>query len=175
MLRRIRCLPRILTLAAAFLLAVSSSAMAQSERRGASFDLFGAYVRLIDTSPGDDADTEAYGLRGGYRFTNVWAVEASLSKLNEDVDLFFGDLSLKAYVLHADRFEVYALAGPGKFRVEEGTFRADEDTAHAGIGAEIRLGERAVVRPEVRGRWFTDELKFDDGIVDYSLGVGWRF
>lgn len=175
MFRRIRSFSRIFTLGVAFLIAISSSALAQSEKRGASFDLFGAYVRLIDSGPDGDASTEAYGLRGGYRFTNTWAVEASLSKLNEDVDLFFGDLSLKAYVMHSDRFEIYALAGPGKLRIEEGIFEEDEDTAHAGIGAEISLGERAYVRPEVRGRWFTDDLKFEDGIVDYSLGFGWHF
>jgi hypothetical protein len=164
---------RILALAGAAFLAVSSSAFAQSEQSGATFDLFGAYVRAIDSD--GDSDTESYGIRGGYRFTRTWAVEASLSKLNEDVDLYFGDLSLKAYVMHSDRFEIYALAGAGKLRIEEGIFEEDEDTAHAGIGAEISLGERAVLRPEVRGRWFTDDLKFDDGIVDYSLGVGWRF
>jgi hypothetical protein len=165
MIRRI-----LISLAA--LAAVASVASAQDDNRGGSLDLFGAYVRPIDS---DSEDTEAYGVRGGYRFNNVLAVEASLSKLNEDVDLYFGDLSLKAYVMHSDRFEVYALAGPGRFRIEEGIFEEDEDTVHAGIGAEIALGERAVLRPEVRGRWLTDEIKFDEGLVDYSLGFGWRF
>jgi hypothetical protein len=175
MFRRIRGFSRILTLAVAFLIAVSSSAFAQSERRGGSFDLFGAYVRPIDAGSDGDASTEAYGLRGGYRFTDTWAVEASLSKLNEDVDLYFGDLSLKAFVFHSDRFEIYALAGPGRFRIEEGIFQEDQDTVHGGFGAEISLGERVVLRPEVRGRWGTDDLQFDEGIVDYSLGIGWRF
>lgn len=103
----------------------------------------------------------------------VFAVEGSLSRLNEeDVDVWFGDLSLKAYFVHADRFEMYALAGPGLFRVES---EDEETTVHFGFGGDISLSERAYLRPEVRGRWLEDELRFDDGIVDYSLGIGWRF
>ena len=100
-------------------------------------------------------------------------MEGSLSRLNEeDVDIWFGDLSLKAYFVHSDRFEMYALAGPGLFRVES---EDEQTTLHFGLGADIGLGERAYLRPEARGRWLEDELRFDDGIVDYSLGIGWRF
>jgi hypothetical protein len=173
MIRRSQWFSRVLAMAAAALMAAPSAASAQSDARRASFDLFGAYVRPVDSDA--DADTEAFGLRGGYRFTGPWALEGSLSRLNEDVDLWFADLSAKAYFVHHDRFEVYALAGPGIFRVSEGDFEEDETTVHVGLGAEIGLGERAFLRPEVRGRWLADELIFDDGIADYSLGFGWRF
>ena len=46
---------------------------------------------------------------------------------------------------------------------------------HAGLGAEIGLTDRLYLRPEVRSRWSTDDLKFNDGLVSYSLGIGWRF
>ena len=65
--------------------------------------------------------------------------------------------------------------GPGLYRVSDDGFDQEESTVHLGIGAEIRLGRRAYVRPEARGRWLTDELEFDNGIADYSLGFGWRF
>jgi hypothetical protein len=111
-------------------------------------------------------------VRGGFRFTPVWALEGSLSRLNEDGDVWFGDLSAKAYAFHSDRFGVYALAGPGLFKVSD----EDEDVmVHLGIGAEINLGQRAYVRPEVRGRWLADELNADEGLLDYSVGFGWRF
>ena len=96
--------------AALFSLAGASSALAQSDERGAAFELFGARVQQIEEP---SFHTESYGLRGGFRFGRVWALEASVSRLNEDVDVWFGDLSAKAYVAHWDRFELYALGRTG--------------------------------------------------------------
>jgi len=56
-------------------------------------------------------------VRGGFRFSNVWALEGALSRLNEDAAVGFADLSAKAYVIDSDRFEIYALAGPGLYKV----------------------------------------------------------
>jgi hypothetical protein len=115
-------------------LVVASSASAQSGERGASFELFGARVETIHV----DYHTESYGVRGGFRFTPVWALEGSLSRLDEDVDVWFGDLSAKAYAIHSDRFGLYALAGPGLYRVSGGS---NLTTVHLGIGSEISLGQ----------------------------------
>jgi len=168
MIRRIQFSP-ILMMAMAAFLALSSSASAQSEKRGFAFDLFGAEVRPTDSD--SDFATEAFGVRGQYRFSNVWALEGSVSRLS-DVDLWFHDASAKAYFVHSDRFEIYALAGAGAYRLSSITTDA---TVHAAIGAEINVGEKAYLRPEVRGRWLAEEARGDDGIVDYSLGFGWRF
>ena len=151
-------------------LVAASAALAQDAETGPSFDLFGARVEPTDSDA--DFHTEAYGLRGGYRFSNVWALEGSLSRLDEDVDVWFGDLSAKAYFVHSDRFGLYALGGPGVFKAED---EDEELMLHVGIGAEIGLGQRAYLRPEVRGRWLADELKADEGLAEYSLGIGWRF
>ena len=151
-------------------LAAASSAMAQDVETGPTFELFGARVEPTDSDA--DFHTEAYGIRGGYRFSSRWALEGALARLDEDVDVWFADLSAKAYAFQSDRFAVYALGGPGVYKVED----IDEKvTLHLGIGAEIGLGQRAYLRPEVRGRWLADELKSDEGLVDYSLGIGWRF
>jgi hypothetical protein len=169
MTRRIHRLS--LTFATALLsLAVASSASAQHGETGPSFELFGARVEPTDSDA--DFHTESYGIRGGYRFGNVWALEGSLSRLNEDVDVWFGDLSAKAYFIDTNRFEIYALGGPGLYKVED---EDEELMLHVGIGAEIGLGQRAYLRPEVRGRWLADELKADEGLAEYSLGIGWRF
>jgi len=169
MTRRIQSLS--VTFATALLsFAIASAASAQDVRTGASFGLFGARVQPTDSDA--DVHTEAYGLRGGYRFGGVWALEGSLSRLNEDAELWFGDLSAKAYLVHSNRFEIYALGGPGVYKIED---VGEKATVHLGIGAEIGLGERAYLRPEVRGHWLADELRVDDGLVDYSLGIGWRF
>jgi hypothetical protein len=164
---------RIFIAVALALLAVPFSASAQTDTRGASFELFGALVRPVDSD--SDLETEAFGLRGGFRFNNVFALEGSLSRLNEDVDVWFGDLSFNAFFIHSDRFEVYGLAGPGYYRVSDDGEGLNDLTVHAGLGAEISLGERTYLRPEVRGRWLAEELRFDEGLVDYSLSFGWRF
>lgn len=49
----------------------TSAGWAQDVRTGASFGLFGARVEPTDSDA--DVHTEAYGLRGGYRFGGVWA------------------------------------------------------------------------------------------------------
>jgi hypothetical protein len=152
-----------------FSLAVASPASAQSEVRGPFFDFFGARVQSTEGS--DDFHTESYGVRGGFRFNRTWALEGSLSRI-KDTDAWFGDVSAKAYFVHANRFEMYAVASPGLFRVSG---ENPQLTLHAGIGAEIGLTERVYLRPEVRGRWLAKELRGDNGLVDYSLGLGWRF
>jgi hypothetical protein len=151
-------------------LAVASSALAQGAETGPTFELFGARIEPTDSDA--DFHTEAYGLRGGYRFSNVWSLEAAVSRLDEDVDIWIGELSAKAYFVHANRFEMYTLGGSGVYKVEDDY---EKVTLHLGLGAEIGLGQRAYLRPEVRGRWLADELKADEGLVDYSLGLGWRF
>jgi hypothetical protein len=169
MTRRIHRLSMTFATALLLPLAVASSASAQDVERGPAFELFGARVEPADSDA--DFHTESYGVRGGFRFGNVWALEGALSRLNEDEDVWFGDLSAKAYAIHSDRFEIYALAGPGVYKVPD----REWVTVHLGIGAEIGLGQRAYLRPEIRGRWLADELKADDGLLDYSLGFGWRF
>lgn len=161
---------RLAATAAALVVSTAAAGWAQSTEPGPTFGLFGAYVQPTDSDA--DLDTEAYGLRGGYRFTDTWEVEGSISRLNEDADVFFGDVSLKANALRSERFNLYAVFGPGAYKVESEDLEA---TVHAGVGVEIGLTERAYLRPEVRGRWLTDELSFDEGLVDYSLGFGWRF
>jgi|GEM_PF-2202596 len=156
-------------IAALFSLAVASSASAQSEMRGPYFDLFGARVQSVDGS--DHFHSDGYGVRGGFRFNNVWAVEGSLSQF-KDSDVQFGDLSAKAYFLHSKGFEMYAVASPGLFKASGESLRL---SLHAGIGAEIGLGDRAYLRPEVRGHWLSEDLNGDNHLVDYSLGFGWRF
>jgi hypothetical protein len=171
--RRILEVCTIPALAALIFLGVALSASAQDEQPGASIDLYGARVDTIQSSEGHGT---AYGLRGGYRFNNVWALEGSAEHLDEGFTNWFVDVSAKAFLIDTSHFEVYALAGPGLFRVSAFGESEDQATVHAGIGAQFGLGSsRAYLRPEIRSRWSTDDLKFNDGLVSYSLGIGWRF
>ena len=170
--RRIHQVCTIPALAALAFLAFAPSASAQEENRGPAIEVFGAHVRNIESGGGT---SQSYGLRGDYRFGQVWALEGSVSHLNEGFTNWFGDLSAKAYFVHSNRFEIYGLAGPGLFRVSAFGETSNQATVHAGIGAQIYLGERAYLRPEVRGHWATNDLVFKDGLADYALGIGWRF
>lgn len=135
---------------------------------GPTFELFGGYVR---STGGGGEHSESYGLRGSYRFGGTWALEGELGRFNEEGSVGFGEVSGKAYLVDTSRFEIYALAGMGIYRIDG----IDSNTAHVGLGAEIDLAPRVYLRPEVRGRWLINQLHGDAGVVDYSLGLGWRF
>ncbi|HSS79101.1 MAG TPA: outer membrane beta-barrel protein [Thermoanaerobaculia bacterium] len=170
--RRILEVCAIPALAALFFFVVAPCASAQEANPGASIDIFGGRVESIESS---DGHSNSYGVRGGYRFGRVWALEGSGEHLNEGFTNWFVDLSAKAYFVHANRFEIYGLVGPGVLRVSAFGQSSDQAMVHAGLGAQIGLGDRVYLRPEVRGRWSTDDVKFNDGLVSYSLGLGWRF
>jgi hypothetical protein len=170
MKRRLDTLLRTLILAACALPVLASSAAAQSAERGPALEVFGGY---FGDSGGGHPRT--FGVRGSYRFSETWAVEAAFSKVDIGGQVWFGDLSAKAYLVDTSRFEIYALGGPGLYRVKFFDETFNEDTVHVGLGAQIGLGVHAYLRPEIRERWLTDDLKWDSRLAEYSLGFGWRF
>ena len=172
MIRRISVLCTIPALTALIFLAVSPRASAQEPHPGAFIDVFGARVDTIESSEGH---ANSYGLRGGYRFNSTWALEGTAEHVDEGFTNWFLDVSAKVYLIDSKHFELYGLAGPGLFRVSAFGESEDQATVHAGLGAEIGLTDRLYLRPEVRSRWSTDDLQFNDGLVSYSLGIGWRF
>ena len=154
---------------------LACSPLAAQDEPGLQVELFGASVHLYDE--GEQANDQMYGLRGAYRFTARWAVEAALAKLDDDeADAYVGDLSARYTFARLERFSLYAVAGPGLIRVQldDEDFDVDEDTYHFGLGAEIPLGEKGYLRPDVRGRRYVDS-NIDGTLVDYSVGFGWRF
>ena len=168
--RTLNALCRILILTALALPMLSSSAFAQTADHGPAFDIFGGYL-------GDSGSSHprTFGIRGSYRFTDVWAVEGAFAKVDVGGQVWFGDVSAKAYLVDTSRFEIYALGGPGRFRSRFFGDTFNQNTVHLGLGAEIGLGARAYLRPEVRGRWATDEITWDARLTEYTLGFGWRF
>ena len=159
-----RALPLAL-LSTVFALSLSPAPAAAQGEDPVALELFGSYLRQ------SNADEEAVGLRAGYRFGSRWALKTSLSHLQvSEANLWLADLSAKAYLTPGRRAELYALAGAGGFRVVGN----DEPTVHVGLGAEVGLGRRSYLRPEVRARWIADALDVDP-LYDYSLGIGFRF
>jgi hypothetical protein len=170
MKRRLNTLFCSLILAAFALPVLSSSAAAQTADHGPALDVFGGYY-----GNSGDGHPRLFGARGSYRFSDTWAVEAAYSKVDVDGQLWFWDVSAKAYLIDTSHFEIYALGGPGIFRAKSFGETFNQDTVHLGLGAEIGLGARAYLRPEIRGHWATDELTWDARLTEYTLGFGWRF
>jgi len=173
--RRLDALFRALILAACVLPLLSAAAGAQEEPRGISFELFGGASAIYTSDRGLSVHTDSFGVRGGFHLTRIWTVEAALSQSRHDRLLLNGEVSAKAYLFQADRFRFFALAGPG---IQYEYVAGDEGisgTVHAGIGAEINLGAKTYLRPEVRARWYGDQLGGRDYTLDYTLGFGWRF
>ena len=173
--RRLDALFRALILAAFALPLLSSSAAAQEEPRGASFEIFGGASVIYSSDQGLSVHTDSFGVRGGFHLTRIWTVEAALSQSRHDRLLLNGEVSAKAYLFQADRFRFFALAGSG-LQYEDAAYRGGiSSTVHAGIGTEINLTAKTYLRPEVRAGWYSDHLSSTDYSLDYTLGFGWRF
>ena len=149
----------------AFALALTGApAEAQTEPDRFQFDLFGTSL----SSGG--GSVEAAGLRGSVRYSDRWAVEGTLLRLNGDV--WLGDFSVKQYTKARGRTAFYFVAGAGL--LSDSDFEEQVVMVHLGLGTEISLGQKVYLRPDVRGRWLAEDPSAGT-IGDFSLGVGWRF
>jgi outer membrane protein with beta-barrel domain len=166
--------PILVLLTCAFL-ALPIAAAAQDEPRGPSFEVFGGAAAIYSSSEGLTLHTESAGVRGGFSLSRVWTVEAALSRSSGDRITWNGEVSAKAYLVQADRFRLFALAGPGIRREDLSGGSSDSATVHAAIGAEIALSPRFYLRPELRSRWPTAHLNERNRSEEYTLGFGWRF
>lgn len=175
MIRRDVPLRLILTFLAFTPMALPTAAVAQDEPRGPSFELFGGAGAIYSSSSGLSLHTETLGARGGFSLTRVWTVEAALSRTSGDPVTWNGEVSAKAYLIQADRFKLFALAGPGIRREDLAGGSTDSATIHAAIGAEIALSPRFYLRPELRSRWPTAHFDERHRSEDLTLGFGWRF
>jgi len=169
-----RYLPMLTVLAFA-LMALPAAAAAHDESHGPSFELFGGAGALYSSSLALRLHTATAGTRAGYSLTRVWTVEAALSRSSGDRVTWNGEVSAKAYLVQADRFKLFALAGPGIHREDLSGGSADSKTVHAAIGAEIALSPRFYLRPELRSRWPVDHFNERNRSEDYTVGFGWRF
>ncbi len=160
----------------------------------------GAYV----AGSGFVGDEAAYGLRGGYRFTERWGLQGSLSRV-ELFDLYgpyagvegdatFFDVSGQFFFTPGRRAELYLYGGIGmaRFDIDVGRIRVDlpyagrvetrgfsatfddDFTTHIGLGVNIRLNEKMYLRPDIRHRWLGSA---GGGTLDVepSIALGWRF
>ena len=170
MKRRLNTLLHTLTLAAFALPMLSSSAAAQTADHGPALDIFGGYYGNSGSS-----HPRAFGvarlvpvlrhLGRGSRVLEGGRGRAGLvrGRLRQGLPHRYQPLR----DLRAGRAGIFRARSFGE------TF--NQNTVHLGLGAEIGLGARAYLRPEVRGRWATDEITWDARLTEYTLGFGWRF
>ncbi len=167
--------PPVFFCAAAFatlLTAASSTATGETGSDGFAREPQRQIEIFLSSIFADSATEGSFGLRGAFRLKNRWHLEGGLSRLNGRIDIFLVDLTAKYYLRDGERTDVFLLAGPGLFYSSD--LDAEELMLHAGIGAEFSIRRQFYLRPELRGRWFTDNID-DLNIGDLSLGFGWRF
>ncbi len=120
----------------------------------------------------NSASEGSFGLRGSRRLKRRFALEGALARISDDrIDLWIADVSAKYYARDGGRTDLYFVGGPGLFYSDEAG--ADELMVNLGFGAEVG-GRRFYFRPELRGRWFVENLD-EINVFDLSLGFGWRF
>ena len=161
----------------------------------------GAYVSGTTGFVGEEG---ILGLRGGYRFTERWGLQGSLSRVDlfdavspfvdVDGDATFFDVSGMFFITPRRRAELFVYGGVGyaRFDVDVAPIRLDlphvgrirlpgfgftvEDdfTGHLGLGVNIRLSEKMYLRPDIKVRWL-GSLESGTADAEPSLGLGWRF
>lgn len=130
-------------------------------------------VELFLSSLFANSATEgSFGIRGSWHRKRKLALEGSLSRIAAgSLDIFLIDFSAKYYLRDRRRTDVYLVGGPGA--IFEGAFEGTEALVHFGIGLEVDLTRRLYLRPELRGRWFVEDVGRVN-IGDLVLGLGWR-
>ncbi len=165
-----------------------------------NFEIFAGAA--YSSEPGDYIGTGSVGLRGGYRFTDRWGLQGSLSRV-ESFDLYvpyvdFGvdatylDASAVLFVTPRRKAELFFYGGVGvvfidadagirfhardfaKHHTRVAVSASDEElTAHLGVGVNIKLTQRMYLRPDLRLRWLGGDN--DSTESETTLGLGWRF
>jgi OOP family OmpA-OmpF porin len=128
-----------------------------------------------------------------YRFTNLFSLEASVSRnrflagksnidgniITADQDYFAADFHGKMYydelfkrLFDVDWLELYLQGGAGYFKINEGGF-----SANVGTGANIWLTERFGLNASATAKWAidTDPALYDTNHTQFSLGISYRF
>lgn len=141
---------------------------------------------------GPTANNLTLGVRGGYRFSDRWALEGTLSRVDlADVrvpwarfhlaaDATYFDVSAKWFITPRKKHQFYLYGGPGvsfyDLEINDVNVLSVDDSFawHVGTGVSLALNERIFLRPDLRFRW-DSRIAAGDADVEFTLGIGWRF
>lgn len=174
----------ILVLTVVFILSTgSSNPVLGQAHTGGTFELVAGWY-LPESDALDDDLT--YGIRGGYRFSESFGFEGSLTVFETDlantsigVDFLLADVSFKWYPGSAgSKSELVLFGGPGWANIDIdvggffGSVSEDSVTAHLGLAGELSLSESIYLRPDLRARWIEETEDVD---LEGTLALGFRF
>jgi len=137
----------------------------------------------VETSDFDEDDT---GVKffGGYNFFKFFGVEAAYADLGkaEEAGASIETTSLSAFAVGTvpvgKRFELFAKGGVYRWDAEifeNGSFQDDDVESAYGLGAKLKLGEKAAVRLEYEIFEIEFEGAADIDVDIISAGFEWRF
>ena len=172
-------------------LAATTPTPARADGNGhvGEIEIFAGYLWADYSNHDLDLDDFVYGARGGYNFTDRFALQGTverfdgedstgsgLGKVTYRVQSWFVDVSFVWQVNPDDRatFMVYGGPGWGNFDADitGSTIAVDDSefTLHAGLGLEIALTKHIYLRPDVRTRWYElDESFGSDDSLDWEI------
>lgn len=164
---------------AAALLAFAPASGAQEFSQGLEIAAGAGY------SSNDHFDFSTLAIRYHYDWTERWGIEATYT--NQDQDILEADIyevSARFAFFQNDRVKVFAFAGGGWLSYEFGYsvggdayYYGSKDTValSSGIAAEISLGDRLYLRPDLRERFALDIFgPYDESGTELTLAVGYR-
>ena len=168
---------------AAALLAFAPASQAAELKNGAEISFGASYSSNDEDS---QFDLSSWGLRYHYDFNDRWGIEGAYTNQDQDsIDADIYEASARFTFFENDRVRVFGLAGAGVFSYdyvffvgEDALVVGNDDVAvyHLGIGAEVNLGDRFYLRPDLRQRWAVDFFSaYDDSTSEATLAFGFRF
>lgn len=171
--------------------AIAAASLAFAPAADAQETTFGVEVTAgasyYSVSGGDsEFDLSSWGFRTHRDWNDRWGLEFSYTNQDQDsIDAEIYEASARFTFFSNDRVRVFALAGAGLLSYDYvldiggGAYNfGSDDTAvyHLGIAAEIALGDRFYLRPDLRNRWAIDLFApYDDSSSEATLGFGYRF
>jgi hypothetical protein len=167
---------------AAALLAFAPASNAQEFSQGLEIAAGASYN---SNDEGSDFDLSTLAVRYHYDWTENWGIEASYT--NQDQDILEAELyeaTVRFAFFQNEKVKVFAFAGGGWLSYDFGYlvggdayyFGSNDALAlTSGIAAEISLGDRLYLRPDLRERFALDIFgPYDESSTELTLAVGYR-
>jgi len=168
---------------AAALLAFAPNSSAAELRNGVEATFGFSYYSIDDES---NFDFSSVGARYHHDWNDRWGIEASyIHQDQQDIDAEILEVSARFTLFQNERIRLFGVGGVGAlsydyrlFIGEDALVSGSDDAPvfHVGIAADISLGERLYLRPDLRFRRAVDIFApYDESTSEATLAFGYRF